>query len=272
MSDPFFGLPRRRFKVIYADPPWRFETYSDKGKGKSAERHYSCMSIDDIKRLPVRELAAEDAVLFMWVTWPHLLNASAVMAAWGFTYRTAGFVWVKQNPSGEGLATGTGFWTRANSEPCLLGANGRCCRVANNIHQIVMSPRREHSRKPDEVANRIVQLMGDVPRIELFAREARPGWTLWGNEAPVSDADVQGAIQAPAPSDEVIERLVGTGSPRVIVLTYANGTRAWRYAAEKTLRYEGADEMLAAVQQQIKEARELDAILPPMGASTSSTT
>jgi len=184
----FSNLPRNHYRVIYADPPWRFDTYSEKGKRKSAERHYDCLNLADIKALPVRNIAADDCVLFLWTTWPHLLHAREVMEAWGFTYRTLGFVWIKLNPNGAGLHTGTGYWTRANSEPCLLaepcllGANGRRCRVSNSVHQVIIAPRREHSRKPDEVAARIVVLMGDVPRIELFARNRRPGWMAWGDE------------------------------------------------------------------------------------------
>jgi N6-adenosine-specific RNA methylase IME4 len=172
----------KRFPVIVADPPWTFETWTEAGKGKSPERHYACMSLDDIKALPVRQLAADNCALFLWTTWPHLPHANEVIQAWGFTYRTAGFVWVKQTQDRLGLATWTGYWTRANSEPCLLAAKGKCQRRSTGVHQIIMAPRREHSRKPDEVYERIEQLL-DGPYLELFARTERPGWTNWGNES-----------------------------------------------------------------------------------------
>jgi MT-A70 len=112
----------KRFPVIYAEPPWTFETRTDKGKGRSAERHYVCMSLDDIKALPVRPLAAADCALFLWTTFPHLWQAHEVIEAWGFSYRTLGLIWVKQTRDRQRLAIGNGYWTRANSEPCLLAA------------------------------------------------------------------------------------------------------------------------------------------------------
>jgi hypothetical protein len=138
--------------------------------------------------------------------------------------------------------------------------------VSNNVHQVVMTPRREHSRKPDQVADRIVELLGDVPRIELFARGSRPGWDVWGDEA----TQVASNSVRPTTATPVVERLVGTTSPKVIVYTYADGTHAWRYASENTLRYEAADEMLAAVRQQIKDAGELDPVLAAMMATGAS--
>jgi N6-adenosine-specific RNA methylase IME4 len=171
----------KRFPVIYADPPWTFETWSYAGKGRSAERHYACMSLDGIKALPVNRLAADDCALFLWTTFPHLRQAHEVIEAWGFSYRTLGFIWVKQNPDGAGLHTGTGYWTRANSEPCLLAARGKRQRRSAGVHSVILAPRREHSRKPDETYSRIEQLL-DGPYLELFARSERPNWTCWGNE------------------------------------------------------------------------------------------
>jgi N6-adenosine-specific RNA methylase IME4 len=139
------------------------------------------MSLGDIKALPVRQLAADNCALFLWTTWPHLLHAQELIEAWGFGYRTLGFIWVKQNPDGTGLHTGTGYWTRANSEPCLLAAKGKRQRRSAGVHQVILTPRREHSRKPDEIYARIEELL-DGPYLELFARSARPNWTCLGNE------------------------------------------------------------------------------------------
>src|SRR5262249_11586256 len=137
-----------RAGVIYVDPPWDFKVYSGKGKQRSAERHFDVMSLDDIKALPVAPLAADDCALLLWAVWPELPGALDVIAAWGFQYQTAGFVWVKQNASGDGLFTGMGYHTRANTEPCLLATRGSPLRLAKDVHQVVMTPVGEHSEKP----------------------------------------------------------------------------------------------------------------------------
>lgn len=169
------------YSVICADPPWSFLTRSSKGKGRSAEKHYACMTIDDIKALPVRDLAAKDAVLFLWVTDPMLLIGIDVMQAWGFTYKTVGFTWAKTNRTKSGYFTGMGYWSRANSEMCLLGTIGRPRRISKSVPRLIVSPRREHSRKPDEAFDRMRSLVGG-PAVELFSRERRPGFDNWGNE------------------------------------------------------------------------------------------
>jgi N6-adenosine-specific RNA methylase IME4 len=171
----------KRFSVIYADPPWEFKVYSGKGKERSAERHYDTMTIDVIKALPVEALAAENCALFLWAVNPELPGALDVIRAWGFDYKTLGFVWIKQNRSGEGLFTGMGYWTRANAEPCLLATRGSPLRLAMDVPQVILAPVREHSRKPDETVPRIERLLAG-PYLELFAREERAGWTTWGNE------------------------------------------------------------------------------------------
>ena len=179
-----------RFGVIYADPPWTFKTWSDEGKNRSPENHYGCMSLADIEALPVAEIAADDCALFLWATDPLLPKALKLIEAWGFEYKTIAFVWAKLNKSAPRMMfnekdffTGLGYWTRANPELCLLATRGKPKRVSKAVRRLVIAPRREHSRKPDEVADRIGQLMGDVPRIELFARETRDGWQAWGDEA-----------------------------------------------------------------------------------------
>lgn len=174
----------KKYKVIYADPPWAYQVWSKKGQGRSAEKHYSTMSLADIKALPIKELADKDCALFMWFTFPLLHEAISVLEAWGFTYKSVAFVWVKQNKKAPTLFWGMGYWTRANAEICIIATKGSPKRHSCGVHQIIMSPVEEHSKKPDEARNRIVELLGDVPRIELFARQSTPGWDVWGNEAP----------------------------------------------------------------------------------------
>jgi N6-adenosine-specific RNA methylase IME4 len=171
----------RRFAVILADPPWAFETYSAKGKDV-AGLHYDTMTPDEIKALPVEALAAKDCVLLMWTVWPSLHIALDVIKAWGFDKaKTAAFVWAKQGPGGEGWHMGQGYYTRANTEFCLLATRGSPQRDAFDVHQLIVSPVREHSRKPDEAHQRIERLLAG-PYLEIFARAERPGWVTWGNE------------------------------------------------------------------------------------------
>ncbi len=185
------------YRVIYADPPWHFRTYSAKGKGRSADAHYDTLDLAGVKALPVAEWAAPDAVILLWATDPLLPQALEVMAAWGFTYKTVGFYWAKLNKSSateiyaeRDFFTGLGFWTRANPEPCLLGTRGKPGRRSAGVRKLVVAPRREHSRKPDVVAERIETLL-EGPYLELFARESRPGWDHWGNQAGLFD---EGAV------------------------------------------------------------------------------
>lgn len=172
-----------RYRTIYADPPWTFVTRSPKGKGRSAERHYGCMTIDDITALPVASWAADDAVLLLWTTKPMLPRALEVIGAWGFTYKTIGFTWTKTTAAGDRFPIGMGFWTRANPEPCLLATRGAPKRKSAAVAELIISPRREHSRKPDEAYERIEALV-DGPYLEMFARHRRPGWDAWGDEVP----------------------------------------------------------------------------------------
>ena len=167
------------YSVIYADPPWRYQRSSVQG---AAEKHYPTMGIDELCALPVADLAAPDSVLFLWATFPQLPEALRLIKAWGFQYKSVAFVWLKQNRKSEGWFYGLGFWTRGNAEICLLATRGHPKRHAANVHQFIISPIQEHSKKPDEARHRIETLMGDVPRIELFARQATPGWDVWGNE------------------------------------------------------------------------------------------
>ena len=172
----------KKYKVIYADPPWAYKVWSKKGAGRSAESHYPTMDIAAIKALPVGELADKDCALFLWITFPMLREAWGVMDAWGFTFKTVAFVWIKQCRKSDGLFTGMGYWTRANAEICLLATRGRPKRTARDVKQVILSHVERHSQKPEEARRRIEALMGDVPRIELFARASPPGWDVWGNE------------------------------------------------------------------------------------------
>lgn len=172
-------FPDKKYSVIYADPPWK---YADRGCNGNAEAHYPTMSIKEICELPVGEIADKDCVLFLWVTYPMMQEAMELIKAWGFKYKTIGFQWVKQNRSGNGFFFGLGRWTRGNTEPCLIAVKGHPKRMANDVSQLVVAPLMRHSEKPAEVRDRIVRLMGDVPRIELFARKRADGWDAWGNE------------------------------------------------------------------------------------------
>ncbi len=193
-----------RYRVIYADPPWRFATWSERGKGRSPEAWYDCMTLAEIRALPVASWAAADCVLLLWTTDPWLEKAFEVVRAWGFTYKTVGFLWVKLNPraprSGwreEDFFKGLGFWTRANAELCLLATRGRPRRRAGDVPRLIISPRREHSRKPEEAYRRIERLL-EGPYLELFARSRRPGWDAWGLEAEAFRGDARPRRRWPA--------------------------------------------------------------------------
>ena len=172
----------KKYGIIYADPPWHYRVYSKKGAGRSAESHYPTMTIEEIQALPVSELADKDCALFMWITFPLLKESLSVLSAWGFKFKTIAFVWIKQNRKSDSLFWGMGYWTRANAEFCVLATKGKPKRMAKNVHQVIISHIEEHSKKPDEARRRIVRLMGDLPRIELFAQQKSAGWDVWGNE------------------------------------------------------------------------------------------
>lgn len=182
----------KKYNIIYADPAW---SYNDKSMNRGgAERHYDTMSIEDIKILPINDISAENSVLFIWATFPMLQEALDVIKAWGFTYKTIGFNWVKTNKLTNVNQTsflptesfdvfwGMGNWTRSNSEVCLLAVKGKPIKINSDVHSVVYAPISKHSKKPDEVRDRIVRLVGDLPRVELFARQKTEGWDIWGNE------------------------------------------------------------------------------------------
>jgi N6-adenosine-specific RNA methylase IME4 len=181
-------FPNKKYKIIYADPPW---VYRDKSKshGGGAESHYNCIPIDEMCtwKIPFDK----DSILFMWCTYPHLFNGLKLMKAWRFTYKTVAFTWIKTYRNGN-LIMGMGHYTRANAEICLLGVHGKGIkRIANNIYNTQIHKRQKHSKKPGIFRTEIVKLCGDLPRIELFARieknllipdKTYSGWDVWGNE------------------------------------------------------------------------------------------
>jgi N6-adenosine-specific RNA methylase IME4 len=182
---------------ILADPPWHFRAYTVLTKSnwvsrRDAEKHYPVMGLDDIAKLPVKKVAAKDAHLFLWVTGPNLPKAFFVMDAWGFRYSGVAFTWIKLKRKFEGwtfraftekdLHVGLGMTTRKNAEFCLLARRGSCRRLAKDVREVIISPVREHSRKPDEAYARIERYCAG-PRLELFGRQQREGWTVWGDEA-----------------------------------------------------------------------------------------
>jgi N6-adenosine-specific RNA methylase IME4 len=188
MSDVFADLKRNHYGAILADPPWQFAPWSGKGTARAADNHYDTLTMRQIERLPVDEMAARDCVLFMWVCWPSLPEALRIIEGWGFTYKTCAFNWTKANASQIDMLrddvaaqVGMGYWTRANSEPCLLGVRGKPKRLNADVRQGIIEPRRQHSRKPDGVHERIERLVAG-PYLELFARQKRPGWDVWGNQ------------------------------------------------------------------------------------------
>jgi len=181
-------LPRGPYSVILADPAWAFKTRSEKGKGKSPEQHYSCMTIDDIAALPVADIAANDASLFLWVTWPLIFQVERIIKAWGFEYSGLAWEWLKYNPKTKKYAFGTGYGTRKNVEPCLLCRRGKPKLLSRSVRDFILSPRRKHSQKPDEQYDRIEEMF-DGPYLEMFARSTRLGWDAWGNQVGLLDGD-----------------------------------------------------------------------------------
>jgi N6-adenosine-specific RNA methylase IME4 len=191
----------KKYQVIYADPAWNYNSRMALGKGavkSSAEDYYNVMSIDDIMALPIKEISAKDCILFIWVTMPKLNEVFKVIDAWGFEYKTCGFVWVKRNKvfsdernknrNGIDDFMGQGRWVRQNAELCLIATKGKPKRISAKVRQIIYQPIQEHSKKPNEVRERILELIGDLSRIELFAREKHEGWDVWGNEVESSVA------------------------------------------------------------------------------------
>lgn len=181
-------LPPGPFSLIYADCPWTFVTRTTKGRGRCPDGrgHYGVMTLDDIKALPVSDICTSNAVLALWAVNPMLPQAFAVMAAWGFGYRSC-HTWAKRTSTGRCWAFGTGYWFRSTTEHLLIGVRGHWRPRNRRTRSLTESPIREHSRKPDEIRDMLVDLVGDVARVELFARTAAPGWSAWGDQVGVLD-------------------------------------------------------------------------------------
>ena len=181
-------LPNKKYNIIYADPPWHYGSKSAVNNTtgsaiKPLSDHYSTMSLQELKNMPIKNMTKDDAACFMWVTDSHIDEALEVLLSWGFAYKTIAFNWVKTTSKGKTVAN-LGAWTMKNYELCLFGTKGSMLKhkQVNNIYQKVAAERTKHSKKPNEVRQRIEKLFGDLPRIELFARETAEGWDSWGNE------------------------------------------------------------------------------------------
>jgi len=171
----------KKYQIIYADPPWNSNQQFGRDKKKGNEQHYPLMTLDDIRKLPVKNIADNNCVLFLWVVDTQLFEAKDVIESWGFTYKTVAFTWAKETVTGKDHF-GVGMWTRKNPEMCLLATKGKPKRANAGVRQLQRHKVREHSRKPDEIRNSIVTLCGDIPRVELFSRQCHEGWDVWGNE------------------------------------------------------------------------------------------
>ena len=177
----------KKYNIIYADPPWKYgDVHTWHKMGGGVEQHYKTMSIEEIEEMgeSIKKIAAADCLLFMWVTFPNLKEGLRVIEKWGFTYKTLGFSWIKTNKRNKKPFFGIGFYTKSNCEVCLIGIKGKPGNliISKKVSSCIISERREHSRKPDEARERIEQLVGQVPKIELFARQEVEGWDCWGNE------------------------------------------------------------------------------------------
>lgn len=185
----------KKYQIIYADPPWQYWNWamlkSDKLRRQCGHMCYPTMTLKEICDLPIDKIADEKCVLFLWVTPPKLPEAFDVIKSWGFEYKTIAFTWIKQNLKNESIWSGIGHWTLSNPELCLLATHKKFPKRLSPVKQLVFAPRGIHSAKPPIIRNKIIELVGDLPRIELFARKPKEqlfedesfnGWDVWGNE------------------------------------------------------------------------------------------
>ena len=187
----------KKYQIILADPPWRFKNWSmkelatrgEKWARKNGRSPYNVMDNEDIYKLPIQEIADKNCILFLWATYPKLQEALETIKAWGFEYKTVAFTWVKQNKKSDGWHFGLGYWTRGNPEICLLATKGKPKRENCGVANLTVAHLGGHSAKPAIIRDKIVQLMGDLPRIELFARQRTHGWDCLGNE--IDGMDIQ---------------------------------------------------------------------------------
>ena len=171
----------KKYDIIYADPPWQYRNMGN--IQATANSHYNTMSQEEINNLPVDKLSKDNSILFLWATFPKIQEALDTIKAWGFEYKTVVFVWIKKNKNG-GNFFGVGWYTKSNAEICLIATKGKPPKQSNKVSQIIETIREEHSKKPQQARDKIIEFCGDLPRIELFARQAVEGWDCWGNEAP----------------------------------------------------------------------------------------
>lgn len=175
-------MENKKYQIIYADPPWE---YKESGSGnRVVSSHYSTMNIEDIKALPIESISDEKSILWLWVTFPRLEQGLEVIKSWGFKYYGLGFDWVKMSKNGK-PSWGMGYYTRQNTEVCLIGVKPKPHRFkpqVRNVLSVVHSDRLKHSEKPKIFKDKIVEIIGDLPRVELFAREKTEGWDVFGNE------------------------------------------------------------------------------------------
>jgi site-specific DNA-methyltransferase (adenine-specific) len=176
-------FPNKKYQIIYADPAWSYKDTQISGGTAffGASVRYPTINNKDIMNLPVIDISDRDCVLFIWATSPLLVEAIETIKSWGFRYKTIAFCWNKQSKNHKWISN-MGRWTMGNIELCLLAVKGKPHRIVKNVKQLVIAERKRHSEKPQEVRNRIVELMGNLPRIELFARQKTEGWDVWGNE------------------------------------------------------------------------------------------
>lgn len=201
MTWPFDPLVPLSYSVVYIDPPWKFEVWSgdkvrDLAGNRSADRYYETLSIDEIAAMPVGHLLRGDGVLFMWILDTHLEQSLELIRRWGLRYKKFAFVWVKECQNGAPYLS-TGYWSRNGSETCLMATTGAPTRLDKGVAQVLHAIPTEHSRKPEEVADRIERLVPG-PYCELFARRRRPGWSCWGREVGKFDEENMEAQSPPA--------------------------------------------------------------------------
>jgi N6-adenosine-specific RNA methylase IME4 len=175
-------LLNKKYNIIYADPPWSYSVSSGIAGGRGQNTAYRCLRPVEIYDMPIESISADDSILFLWATFPMLPEALYTIKAWGFYYKTNAFTWVKKNKVADSNFFGMGQWTRRNTEICLLGTKGNPKAIDHSISELVEAKIEAHSKKPEIVKDLIVQLCGDLPRIELFARQPTKGWDVFGNE------------------------------------------------------------------------------------------
>lgn len=168
----------KKYQIILADPPWSISTTAQIPSGRPNSRPYRAMRMIDIFDLPVKDMADTNCVLFLWATSPLIPEALYTIKSWGFEFKNVAFTWIKKNKKSNSLFWGMGWWTRSNPEFCLLGTKGNPKRDKANVHSVIEAPIEKHSKKPDIIRHKIIELCGNLPRIELFARDNIVGWDV----------------------------------------------------------------------------------------------